>query len=73
MRHQRRYVFGAIAQRWHVHGKNIQPVVQIAAKPAGSHIFGEIAIRGRHQTNIHLQCVRAAQPLELSFLQHAQQ
>jgi len=56
-------------------GKNIQSVVQVAAKSAGAHVFGKIAIGRRDQpARPFVAFCRAAQPLELFFsCKHAQQ
>jgi hypothetical protein len=40
---------------------------------AVSNHLGEIAVRGGHQSHVHLAGLGAAQALELLFLQHAEQ
>ena len=70
---QQRNVLGTLAQRRNADRKDVQPIIQVAAKLAIlDHLF-EIAIRGRHQAHIHLLGASAAQPLKLAFLQSAQQ
>ena len=66
-------VVRSLAQRRYVHGKHIQPVVQIAAEQAvGDHLL-EIAIGGRDQPHVNPLRPGAPQPLELLLLQRAQQ
>ena len=56
-----------------LHGKHIQPVVEIAAEQAvGDHLL-EIAVGGRDQPHVNPLRPGASQPLELLLLQRAQQ
>ena len=54
-------------------GKHVQPVVQIAAELFFRDHRDEVAIRRGDQPDVHADRSRAAQPLELLFLQHPQQ
>jgi hypothetical protein len=48
-------------------------VVEILAKAASAHRFGQIAVGGRHDAHVDLDGARAAHALEAALLQHAQQ
>ena len=73
VRHQRRNVFAAVAQRRQQNGKHVQTVVEIAAKLTPIRHLHQITICGSHQPNVDLMSAGAAQALELLFLQNAQQ
>ncbi len=60
------------SQGRHMYGEHPQAVVKIAAECARGDHLRQIAICGGHETNIHARRMRAAQPLELLLLQHAQ-
>ena len=52
--------------------EHAQAIVKIAAKRARGDHFGEVAICGGHQADIHANRLRAAQSLKLLFLKNAQ-
>ena len=58
---EQRNVFFAVPQRRNTDRKDIQPLVQVTAKFLVRNHFLEIAIRCRHQADIHLPCMRAAE------------
>ncbi len=73
MMDERGNVVRPLAQRRHLYGKDIQPVIEIAAEQSiGDHLL-EIAVRGRDQPHVNPLRARAPQPLEFLFLQRAQQ
>ena len=72
MRHQGRDVFPARPQGWQPEGKNIETVVEVTTKFATLHHLRQVTVRRSDQPNIHLMSPRAAQALELLFLQYAQ-
>jgi hypothetical protein len=57
---------GYFAGRW-------SPVVQILAERALCHAFLQIAVRRCHDPQVHVDRLRAAKPLDLTLLEHAQQ
>ena len=73
MMDERGNIVRPFAQRRHLDGKDIQPVVEIAAEQSiGDHLL-EIAVRRRDQPHVNPLSACAPQPLELLFLQCAQQ
>src|ERR1700678_3974930 len=70
---QRPDILTALAQGRYENGKDVEAVVQIAAKLASFYTLQEVPVGRRQQAKIHLQSLPAAQPFELSILQHAQQ
>ena len=62
-----------LAQRRHAHGEHVQAIVQVGAELLRLHHRIEVAIRGGNQTRVGAQRARAAETLELTLLQHAQQ
>ena len=62
----------ALAQRRHLHRHDVEPVVQVLAELAGLDHRRQIAVGRGNQSNVHLDRPRAAEPLELVLLQHAQ-
>src|SRR6266446_8013764 len=73
MSHEGRNVFAALTQRWQQDGEDIQTIIEIAAKFSTIHHLRQISIRCSNQPNVHLVSPRTPQPLELLFLQDAQQ
>src|ERR1700722_3578970 len=65
-------IFLPFAQRGHENGEYTQTIVQVAAEGARGDHFGEVAIRGGHEADVHANCLRAAQALKLLLLQDAQ-
>ena len=73
VRDERRNVVAAFAKRGNAHGENVEAIVEVAAEAAGADFFGEIAICGGDETDVDLNCVGAAEALELALLQNTQQ
>ena len=67
------HILQALAKRRQHDRHDIQPVVEIFAKIAGIDRRFEIAMRGSNDANIHLECARATDALQLAFLQDTQQ
>src|SRR5215471_14563441 len=72
MRDQRWYVFGALAQRRYVDGKNVQSIIQITSESLGAHVLCQITIRRRDQAHVDLQRLSPTQTLKFSLLQYTQ-
>ena len=70
---QQRDVITPFAQRRQRDRKHVQPVVQIVAKAVLPDFLGEIAIGRRHHAHVDIDGARAAQSLELPFLEHPQE
>ena len=70
---EQRDVLAAIAQRRERDREHVEPIVQVAAEAALAHFLGQIAVGRGDDAHVDVHRARAAQPLELSFLQHAQQ
>ncbi len=60
-------------QRRQPHRHHVEPVEEVLAELALLHHLLERPVRGRHEAHVHLQRLRAAEPLELALLQHPQQ
>src|ERR1700757_5009231 len=73
MSHEPWDVVRPLAQRGQQDWEYIEAIVKISAKHAVGHHLGQIAVRCSHEADINPQSLRAAQSLELLFLQHAEQ
>ena len=73
IRREQADVVAALAQRRHLDGKNVEPVIEILAEFAFPRRLLEIAIGGGDHANVDFLRPRAAHGLKLPFLQHAQQ
>src|SRR6266446_1365254 len=71
--HQRPNVFTARPQRRKRDRKNIQTIVEIAAKFVSFHHFNQISMGRSYEANVHLVSPAAPQALELLLLQNTQQ
>ena len=71
--HQGLDVLAALAQGGQVDRHHVEPVVQILAEPAGLDFLEEVAIGGGDDPGVDLLGVVVADPLELAFLQDAEQ
>ena len=60
-------------KRRQVDRHDVEPVVQIFAKPLGLDLVHQVAVAGGDHAGIDANGLRVADPFELSFLQHAQQ
>src|SRR5205823_9832859 len=70
--HQQRNVFRPLPQWRNSNRKNIEPVIQVAAKlTVLDHLF-KVAICCCHQSNIYLLCPCATQPFKFALLKSAQ-
>ena len=65
---QRRDVLGALAQSGHRQADYIKAVKKVVAKPPRRDFLLQDAIGRRDDSRIHLDCVRAADPLETPLL-----
>jgi hypothetical protein len=70
---QQRDVLAALSQRRQLHRDDVQPVVKIFAKRAVRNHLRKVGMRRGDHADVNLDCVRITNPLELTFLQHAQQ
>src|ERR1039458_9647011 len=70
---QHRDVLFALTQWRHLDGKNIQPVIEVLAKPALLRILLPVAVRGGDDADIHRTRLLLAHALILLFLQDAQE
>ena len=62
-----------LAQGGNGDGKDIEPVVKVFAEDALGHGFRHVAVGGGNDADVERHRLLAADPLDLSFLQHAQQ
>jgi hypothetical protein len=65
---EQRNVLSAVPQRRNTDRKDIQPIVQITAKFLVRNHILKVAIRSRHQADVHLPRMRAAQTFKFSLL-----
>jgi hypothetical protein len=72
-RGQQRHVLAPVAQRRDAHRDHAQPVEQVLAERARRRLGREVAVGGGDDAHVHLDGLRAAHPLELLLLQHAQE
>ncbi len=70
---QQRDIVAPLAQRRQKDRDHVDAVVQVGAEFAPGHRLLEILVGGTDQPHIHLDGFVAAHPLELPFLQHAQE
>ncbi len=73
MRRQAGDVVLALAQRRDLAGDDVQPVVEIFAKPPGGDVAGDVPVGRRQHAHVDLDGLLAADPLELPLLQDAQE
>ncbi len=71
--HQQRNVFRPFAKWRHVDRKNIQPVIEIAAKLLFFNQLRQVGIGRRHYAHVHSQRARTSESFEFLLLKHAQQ
>src|SRR6266478_7919751 len=70
---ERGNVLGALAQRRHVDGEDVEAVIEVVAETLLVDHRAEIAVRRRDQPHVHLDGLRPADALELLLLEHPQQ
>src|ERR1700722_19967572 len=73
MGNQVRDIRRAFTQRRKLNGKYIEPVVEVHAEPAFSHLLFQVFIGGRYDPDIQRDTFSAANPLYLFFLQDPEQ
>src|SRR2546426_129587 len=59
-------LLAALAQWRHQNVDDVEPVEEILAEPAGSHLAGEVAVGGADDTDVDADVVAAAYPRELA-------
>ena len=70
---QERNVLLPRAERLHVDGDDAQPVEEVLAEAPRLDLLGEILVRGRDDARVHLDRPGAAEPLDLSGLDGAEE
>src|SRR5215467_706592 len=68
--HQHRDVLFAISQRWHIDGKNVQPVKQVASEGSCVDSRLQVAIGSGDNTHVNGDGLIPADALELALLQY---
>ena len=66
-------IFSTLTQRWNGDGKDVQPVIKVAAKRAGSDGGLQIAIGSGNYANVGPYLLMPTHSFEFSLLQNAQQ
>ena len=69
---ERRHIRFPLAERRHVDGDDVEPVVQVITEGARLHHRRQVAVRGRDQPDVDLDGARTAQPFEFVLLQYTQ-
>jgi len=69
---ERRYVARALAQPRHRDREYVQPVVKVFAKPPGGDGRDQVVVRGRDESDVGLEGLRAAQSLVFARLEDSQ-
>src|ERR1700675_3022194 len=69
---EERNVFRTLAQRGDLNGKNIEAVVEVAAKSALGDQFRKIGVGGSDDTDIYASRSRASETFEFLLLQNAE-
>ena len=67
------HVFRPLAQRRNAYRRDIEPIIEIAAKSTGLHAFGQVAVGGRDDPYVHPARAGRAHPHDLPVLKNAQQ
>lgn len=73
MRHERRDVRAARAQRRDLQVEHAEAEVQVGAEAAGANLSAQVAVAGRDHARRHAQRRSATHSLVLAVLEHAQQ
>ena len=69
----KRDVLDPLAQGRHVDGKDVETVVQVLPECVGGDPLFQIAVGRRDDPDVDAHGLRASEPLDLAFLEHAQQ
>src|SRR5262249_27822055 len=70
---QHRDVFSSLPQRWHLNGKNVEPVKEVATKRGGSHRRLQITVGRDNYSNVCLDRAIPPDTLKFVLLQHTQE
>ena len=70
---QQQHVVPPFAQRRNRNRHGGNPEVQVIAKQLFLHLLLQIAVRGHHDSNVHVDRLRSPHPFESLFFQHPQQ
>ena len=73
VRHQQRNVLAPLAHGRHADRKDIEAEEQILAEAPGRSFLAKVDVRRRDDAHIHAPGVGIAEPLDLAFLEHAQE
>ena len=73
MLHQQHDIIATIAERRDVDLQDIQPIVEIFAKPILFYLAAKVTHGGRDDTDVGFLVARRAERPDTSFLQHAEQ
>src|ERR1700733_12738342 len=73
MMHQQRNIFPAFPQRWDLDGKNIKPIVEIAAKLLLHNHSFQVTMRRGHNAYVDSLRPRASQAFEFPLLQDTEE
>ena len=68
MSNQRHEVFGPVAKRRYVNVDNVDPIQQVMAQPPVSHHRVEVAVRGRHHSDVDGHGCVGAKGMDFLFL-----
>ena len=71
--HQHGYIFSALTQGRNHYRKNVETIVKVAAELLLGNQTRQVGIGSSDEANIHALRARAAEALELLFLQNTQQ
>jgi hypothetical protein len=71
--HERRDVLEPLTERRNVDVEHVQPIVEVGAKLTVCHRAVQVPVRRRNHAHVGSHRTRAAQPHELTLLQHAQE
>ena len=66
-------IFDSFAKRREMNRKDTEAVVQVLAETTLRDFVRQVPIGGRHNADVHTACPLLADPLELAFLNHAQE
>ncbi|RMU45974.1 hypothetical protein ALP29_05253 [Pseudomonas syringae pv. avii] len=70
---QQRNIFATFTQWRQAQLRDVEPIGQVFAKAPGTGFFQQVGLGGSDDAQVHLDTLVGAQPLQLLFLQYAQQ